>query len=323
MSGWPWMKGIEVALAEPVPRTCVEDERHSALQVIAMHRSLVDQVKSELASTDPLYDPTKHDDLWIVRFLLSHKKNPKDALKAAKATLLFRKQHKLDETGDIRAFPPHHRDSVPIEAVRRYMNAGVAEDAVIFVVPDPQRGVIAFLDMVGIDQHKLVEAVDEADWLPAFLYMSEWSFQWVDYVTRTTGLFTKSIRLADTHRILLGGINKENQRRDGKVMGIMEDCYPQMLHGIFVCNAPAWVQVPWRILRPLMPKRVVEKIDFINPLKNEKERKRLYKHIAPEHLPEKFGGKNQQWPVDFPPPVEDSSSKLTLKGSESQASSAD
>jgi len=68
--------------------------------------------------------------------------------------------------------------------------------------------------------------------------------------------------------------------------------------------------------------RVVEKIDFINPLKDEKERKRLYKHIAPEHLPEKFGGKNKQWPVDFPPPVEDSSI-LTSKRSESQASSAD
>jgi len=46
-----------------------------------------------------------------------------------------------------------------------------------------------------------------------------------------------------------------------------------------------------------MPKRLVSKIDFIRPEKNEKERKRLYKYIAEENLPTCYGGKNTGWGV--------------------------
>jgi hypothetical protein len=41
-----------------------------------------------------------------------------------------------------------------------------------------------------------------------------------------------------------------------------------------------------------MPRRVVDKMDLIEPDKNEKERQRLFRHITPENLPVDFGGKN-------------------------------
>lgn len=85
-------------------------------------------------------------------------------------------------------------------------------------------------------------------------------------------------------------------------MGIMEDVYPQLLEKVFICHAPTWVQVPWRILRPLMPKRVVAKVDFINPDKKRNERERLYEYIDEEHLPVRFGGKYETWPAAFPLP---------------------
>jgi hypothetical protein len=53
-------------------------------------------VAAALAS-DPLYQPNKHDDLWIERFLLSHKRNVTEGIKAAPYTLQFRTKHKLDE----------------------------------------------------------------------------------------------------------------------------------------------------------------------------------------------------------------------------------
>jgi hypothetical protein len=59
-------------------------------------------------------------------------------------------------------------------------------------------------------------------------------------------------------------------KRDGEAMGIMEDCYPQLLQSIFICNPPVWIQIPWRMFRPFLPKRVVSKFDFIAPEKNEK-----------------------------------------------------
>merc|ERR1712038_803814 len=88
-------------------------------------------------------------------------------------------------------------------------------------------------------------------------------------------------------------------RRDGKAMGVTDDKYPQLLGGIKIVNAPKWMEVPWKIVRPLFSKRVIEKMDFINPMKNRKDLKTLHKYISLEHLPTRYGGKNQSWPPKF------------------------
>lgn len=171
--------------------------------------------------------------------------------------------------------------------------------ALNLTVPDQKRAVIGFLRLGGIDAHALVEHVDPAGWLPTFCYVAEWTYQWLDYVTRTTGRLTKSVRLIDMSNFKLSQLNKESLRRDGEAMGIMEDCYPQMLQGVFICDAPVWLQMPWRLMRPILPTRVVSKFDFISPWKNDKERERLFAYISEDNLPERFGGKSMKWPVKF------------------------
>lgn len=47
----------------------------------------------------------------------------------------------------------------------------------------------------------------------------------------------------------------------------MEDVYPQLLHAIYICNAPSFIHTIWALVRPIMPKRVVSKIDIIEPKK--------------------------------------------------------
>jgi len=307
MTSWPWMKGVQVAVADPIPPVNEHDKRPSVKELIEKHRSVIDQVKQELGQ-DPLYDDTKHDDLWILRFVLSHKKKKKAVIKAAKHTLQFRREHKLDEE-DMRPYPPVGGPDHPRKAANIRYAACNGDDFCLFCVPDPQLGVITVLELGSIDQYKLVETLPEEDWLPSFLYLSEWCFQWLDYISRTTGRLTKNTRLAHAGALRFSSISSENQRRDGKVMAIMEDIYPQLLQGIFVCNAPVWIQIPWRLVRPFFPKRVVEKLDFIAPHKNKHELKRLLPHISIENLPTRFGGKNETWPVDFPvPPTTTSSS---------------
>jgi hypothetical protein len=297
-SVWPWMKDFAVAIAEkPIPPATENDRRPSVQALIGEHRQLIDKVAAEL-KLDPLYDVNKHDDLWIVRFLLSHSKKLKPTVMAAKFTLAFREEHKLDEK-DIRYCPLNNE--APSEPFKRFLKY-CKEDTFRFGVPDPTLGVIGFLNISGIDQHAIVKHVDEADWLPTFMYISEWSHQWLDFITRTTGRLTKSIRLVDASTLTLGSHNPENFKRDENAMAIMEDCYPQMLQTIFICHPPAWIQIPWRILRPLMPKRVSKKMDFISPGTNKRELKRVVEHISLDHLPARFGGRNETWPVEFPVP---------------------
>jgi len=285
------MKGIEFAIAEPISPVDENDKRLSVKDLIIENRDKINKVKSDLAA-DPLYNPKKHDDLWILRFVLSHKKKGNKTLKAMKNTLMFRKEHKLDEWGDIRGNPP----SVDCESTKQifqYYQEGVHQN----VLPDAKRGLIFYLQMSGIDGQTMVKNVDESAWLPFFAYFSEFSHQWLDYITRTTGLLTKHLRIIDLKGLAMSKISMELNRRDGKTMGVMEDCYPQLLQRIYVCRSPRWVQIPWRIARPLLPKRVVEKLDFINPSIN-KERNRLLEFISEENLPERYGGKNPTWPLE-------------------------
>ena len=294
------MSGVGLAIADPIPLVNEYDDRVSVKALIDDNRTIIDDVRKEL-EVDPLYNAGKHDDLWILRFLLSHKKNKKDALKAAKATLVFRREHKLDEE-DIRSFPPG--PECKSEAVKRYVKH-VPDGSIIFCVPDVKREVVCFLNTAIVDQHELVKNIAKEDWLPCWLYMKEWSFQWLDYITRTTGLLTKSVRLAEMKGYTMSKLSQEALKRDGEAMGILDDYYPQLLQGIFICNPPMWIQIPWRLFRPFLPKRVVSKFDSVAPGKSEKERNRLFKFISEDNLPVRFGGKYEPWPVAFPPPAVD------------------
>jgi hypothetical protein len=94
-TSWPWMKDCTVATTPALPAHD-RDDRPALVDEIAASHTKAGQVAAALAS-DPLYQPNKHDDLWIEHFLLSHKRNVTAAIKAAPYTLQFRTKHKLDK----------------------------------------------------------------------------------------------------------------------------------------------------------------------------------------------------------------------------------
>lgn len=49
------------------------------------------------------------------------------------------------------------------------------------------------------------------------------------------------------------------------------------------------------MIRPVMPKRVVEKVDIIDPKSNQKERDRLLKFVSMKDLPQSLlGGEDNE-----------------------------
>jgi CRAL/TRIO domain len=79
----------------------------------------------------------------------------------------------------------------------------------------------------------------------------------------------------------------------------MEDCYPQLLDTLFLCNPPAIISILWKMFRGFLPKRVVQKFDMIDPLEKPKDRQKLYRHIAEDYLPAYYGGKNPKLPTEL------------------------
>jgi CRAL/TRIO domain len=300
------MNGIDVAIADPIEPVCPEDDRPSVKELIKEHGEKINKIRVGLID-HPLFDSNKHDDLWILRFFMSHKKT-QPAIDAAKYTLEFRNEHKLDEV-DIRPVAPHQVQS---GKVREYLSCW-KDDAIVFTHPHPQRGVVCFLKFASMDQHKVVEKLTEDYWLDIFMYSSEWAFQWLDYVTRTTGRLTKSVRFIDITGTTMSSLNRECSKRDGKVMGIMEDCYPQLLESIFPVNPPLIIDALWKFFRVLLPKRVVSKFDFVKPLEREGDRKKLYRHISENDLPEYYGGKNPLQPHHWATHVSPSTSATEVE----------
>jgi hypothetical protein len=281
------MTGIDIAIADPIDLTCPEDTRPAVKDLIEEHAEKIATIKAGITD-HPHYDASKHDELWIVRFIMSHKKKTtKAALEAARKCIDFRAEHELDAT-DIRSTPPHRVETGKVSEFFERCQ----DDTVVLTHPHRQRGVIAFVKPASMDQHRLVAELPEGHWMPTFMYITEWSHQWLDFVTRTTGRLTRSVRFVDTDGMKLSLVNRECFKRNGKAIGAMEDFYPQLLESVFICNPPVFLKGLFTIVKAIMPKRVVEKIDMINPKERENERKRLYRHISEEDLPDKYGGKN-------------------------------
>ena len=298
---WPWMKGVPSSIHNPIDPVDAEDRRPAVQDLIAENRALIDQVHRELSSSCPYYQPqTKHDDLWKLRFVLTHKPKMKAAVQSAKIALRYRHEYQLDER-DIRACPPQNFAQAPNHSLRRYFEAGVAEDGIRFTVPDPKRGVIVFVRASSIDPHKMAKQVDDESWQQALEYMSEWSFQWCDYVSRTTGRFTKVVRLVDASDISVSYINRESQKREAKAVRSLVECYPQLLQKLYICNPPSWVNYSWKVFKVMLPHKLVEKIDFINAKRHGQTK--ICRYIDKDKLPERFGGTNGQWPAEFPTPI--------------------
>ena len=216
---WPWMKDTNVAQQlvdiTPIPPVTPQDDRPAVRDLLQEHGTKIAKLRTALEE-DPLFEPTKHDDLWILRYWLSHKKT-KDALAAAKHTLQFRKQHRLDEK-DIRHVTPNQ---VQDGKIKEFMDCW-DKNAVVYTHPDPQRGVITFLRIAGMDQHKVVQELTPEHWEPLYIYIAEWTFQWLDYLTRTTGRLTRNIRILDMTGFTMSGYNRECTKRDSAAMTAME-----------------------------------------------------------------------------------------------------
>lgn len=81
------------------------DHRPLISDLLKTHADKIEEVRN-IIKEEILYNKDdnakRYDDIWILRFVLSHKKNIKSAAKAAIKTMQYREEWKLNEMGDIR-----------------------------------------------------------------------------------------------------------------------------------------------------------------------------------------------------------------------------
>lgn len=276
----------------PLPLVGEHDIRPSVSDLLTEHDAAVSKIRT-LISVDELFDKARHDDLFLLRFWLSHAKKGgvERAAAAARATMRYRQQHGLD-AADIRNEWPDMKHRWP---VYDSMYAHIVPGSLSHCLPHADRGVISMVDMTGLDQGGMATR-DAAEALRAHQRWTEWCFQMVDDITRRTGRLTKTCRLIDMAGMRLTAMDRKYLANDGANAKVTEDHYPQLLAAAFICHAPTWVQVMWRVFRPFFPARFVEKLDLISPLTNPAEARRILRYVAAADVPTRFGGELDAWP---------------------------
>lgn len=285
----------------------------------------------------------RYDDIWILRFVLSHKgkDNVKSAAKAAIRTMKFREDKKLNEVGDLRPRIQNHGDAIDRDRIRlstlssngsmelkplpgfTLYDSFCGEHCAFQILPDTNRGLVVICDAGQIDMEGVIQNMTEEAMTEKYIYLKEAFFQVADEVTRRTGRLTKQMNLIDLGNVTWKELNRNRAyvKRDAKCAKALEDYYPQLLGTSFIANSPAWLSGVWSVFRSLFPKRVVEKVDFLPPLERiirarSKSRltsssrspgassadylnllKPILRYISEEHLPVRYGGRNEQWPL--------------------------
>ncbi len=280
-----------------------DDERPLIGDLLERHASKIESVR-KIIEGDPLYkkcnNSSIYDDIWILRFLLSHKNNAKSAAKAAVKTMHFRDEHKLNELGDIRYKvvssmtrpKPYHFPAT----IKKYVFGCTDVHTFLYTLPDKNRGIFNFVRFAHMDWKKIDETMSTEELEEAYIYGNESVYQILDDITRRTGKLTKLLRVVDLEDTRIRNVNIPYLKRDGAAGKMIEDYYPQMLGAVVVCYCPGWVTGMWNVLRHMFPSRIVEKINFMGKKIRSKDVKFFLKHISLENLPAKFGGKDETWP---------------------------
>lgn len=180
-------------MLKPIPPITQEDDRPAICDLIEKHSHDIDAVR-KLIANDPNYNSSLYDELWILRFILSHKSRVK-AAKAAKKAMRIREEYKLNEVGDIRStFWPRLEDDLLPECMcefhRRCEIGSVFHD-----FPHPDRGLVTYMRLAGMNFTSLAHDLTEETNILTHIYFTEWCFQVVDKITRRTGRLTKVLKL--------------------------------------------------------------------------------------------------------------------------------
>jgi len=288
--------------SEKLP-ACVDfDDRPLVCDLLVAHSPAIKSVR-EIIQTHELFEANKsrYDDIWILRFVLTHNKNVIAASKAAIKTMEFREKKKLNELGDIRHRVPRKDDdstSNIFQCHKKFYKYCETKDTAMNTLPDKNRGIVQYCLLDKVDIIKISHEMSEEEIQDVYVYLNEAIHQIQDDVTRRTGRLTKKLQILDIKDFHFRNLSMTFVKNDALANKAIEEYYPQLLGKVLIVNSPVWVSRTWNLIRPLFPRRYAEKVSILPPLTKMKSKDMKYftRYISEQNLPERYGGKNKEWP---------------------------
>ena len=281
------------------------DDRPFIKDLLKKHGPTIEAVRNNI-KTDPLYDEKRYDDIWILRFVLSNK-SVKASTKSAIATMQFREEYKLNEKDDCQYRIPNHRNGSYLYPCHQKFYEHCEGNPMIHCLHDENRGIMVYLELFHVNLSTYAKVISKEDMIMSRIMISEGIYRILDEITRRTGRLTKVCRVFDMEGFPLKSFDKDCLNLESETANLIQEFYPQSASAILIVEAPRWCGWVWKVAKPLLPYRVRDKFDFVYPKRSVKDRRKFLRHVALEHLPEKYGGTNNPWP---PVRVRDTSNLL-------------
>lgn len=165
--------------------------RASVRDLIEKHAAQLAEMRSSL-ETDPLYVAARHDDLWMLRFLLSHKGSVSKAATAAKGALLHRQKFNLDDPALTVAGPAALR----VPEVSKFFGLMKDRNGMITYLPDADRGPFLIITPALVHPPGIISNMTFEEQYYEQVLAIEWLQRQCDATSRRTGYLTKYVRLA-------------------------------------------------------------------------------------------------------------------------------
>ncbi|KAJ1637547.1 hypothetical protein T492DRAFT_951903 [Pavlovales sp. CCMP2436] len=233
------------------------------------------------------YERTKHDDLYLLRYLLSHKLQPRAAVKAFASGLAWRRANGIDAIAQVvkeagfvdgvhSQFPQYGKINPRLPM--HFSGLADGQPTVYFSVRE-------------LKLAELMREITVADYVLYSQYLNEMVHQATDAASRRTGRIVKLVRLIDATGVGWHTLNMKYFSAVTAAARGSEDAYPQLLGYFFMCNAGRMARTFWEnAARPLLPSRMVEKSALLEPLTSEADLQRLLVWVPLAKLPAQLGG---------------------------------
>lgn len=153
------------------------------------------------------------------------------------------------------------------------------------------RDCVVELECLGVwaRAYPLIKAAGVSDdtLLKHLMWTYEYNFKVLDSRRLPHG---KTVKIVDLEGLSLGDLRSEGFRFISKAGALLAANYPQRLHRAFLVNAPSWWAVAWKLLTPIIPKKVRERMFLFGLKDRERMRAAMLEWIDEADLPVAYGG---------------------------------
>ena len=256
------------------------DESISVEHLLRKHRSFITylqkQVPPPLSNKDgnPGDNFVKYDDLFYLRYALSHENDQKGAQEALTFTFNFRSSPEHCQRAELVSTQSSYFNDPAIVESKKWSVAGplgIDKDGQPNehgVLQDSTgQGYVMCVRIAMCKRNEMQNSQPFAEFRRMQLLHREKSFQYVDRLTRETGLLCKQVMILDFAGASLSSMRDSRTRSiQAEVSNISKQVYPQLVDKLAMVNAPSWLAVLLKAFRLILPKSTLDKIELFSTI---------------------------------------------------------